>query len=228
MEKKRDYVDIILEYLRLGGPKIVENASLFSRNREDRIKNLENTLKILISLRNDLLIETTYSSSKEEISMTRYGEILPLIEQNVEEIKKAIEEEVKQYKKENPEEESDNIKRENAFLKKDEKWEITYNNKTDYFDDIIGMGIIQYLLMHPFEKVSNSDLIEHVKSKVSKNSKSNTDKERQNVRKLFSYALGKIYDKNDKLGRYLENKILTGKSCVYNPDRDNPIQWHFK
>jgi len=30
---------------------------------------------------------------------------------------------------------------------------------------------------------------------------------------------------NEKLGRYLSNKISTGTSCVYLPDPDHIISW---
>jgi hypothetical protein len=84
--------------------------------------------------------------------------------------------------------------------------------------------------MHHDEDVDNEVLYEKAWDK--KLPLLNTDKQKENVRKAVSATyhelLDKIYEVNNKCGKYLENKIKIGKVCKYTPDKDNPIPWYFE
>jgi len=102
----------------------------------------------------------------------------------------------------------------------------TFSGSPNYIGYTKGMGIIQYLLMRPFEKIKSSDLLEYIGGKILLLSdKEKEENERVRVKRDYDYALNKIYEKNEELFRYLKNKINSGKLWKYSPDADNPIKW---
>ena len=52
-----------------------------------------------------------------------------------------------------------------------------------------------------------------------------SERARLSVTKAIRYAIGKVERVHPSLARLLADRVKTGSSCSYEPDRENPIRW---